>query len=340
MSDHTLISPPASDLLLRDAVTGYRRSQVIYAAVKLGIVDALADGPRSAAALARHCGADAAVLPRFLRVLVAEGLLGESDGEGFSLTPHAAPLRSDAPGSLAAWVVTVCEEQFFAWGHVLHTVRTGGSAFEQAFGTGFWQYLRDHDTAASAYDAGMADSIGQARDLVVAGHDFGPARRVADIGGGRGALTAALLDAHPTLHVTLVDLPDVVTRAAGPLGARGWGDRLTLAPADFLDEVPGGHDVHILCRVLADWDDHRARRILTTCRRAMEPGAVLLIAEGLARPADPAGARGLLDLHLLLLIGGRERSADDYRTLLSEAGFTVRGVQDTGRISLIEAVAC
>ncbi|MGW2022471.1 methyltransferase [Streptomyces decoyicus] len=340
MTDRVTHHPPSLDRHLRDAVTGYRRSQVIYAAVKLGIPDALLAGPLAPHTLARVCGADPEVLPRFLTVLAAEGILAETGGR-FELTPLGAELcSSSSGGGLADWVVTVCEEQFFAWGHALHTLRTGRPAFEKAFGMSFWEHLQQNRPAAEAYEAGMAGSIREACELVLRAYDFTGVRNIVDIGAGRGVLAKELLTALDRVTVTLVDLPDVVERAGKALREAGFGDRCTIAPGSFLEELPQGGDLYALCRVLADWDDDGARRILTNCRRAMSPGARLLIVEGLTQ-AEGGGARGMLDLHLLLLIGGRERTEAELAGLLAECGFEPGPATHAphGRMSFIEAVA-
>ncbi|TYR62725.1 methyltransferase [Streptomyces parvus] len=342
MTERATSTTPSLERRLRETVTGYRRSQVIYTAVKLGIPDALLPGPLTPDALARVCGANPQVLPRFLAVLAAEELLAEADSR-YALTPLGAELcSSNSGGGLADWVVTVCEEQFFAWGHALHTVRTGHPAFDEAYGMSFWEYLGQNRTAADAYEAGMAGSIRDACELVVQAYDFTGVQHIVDVGAGRGMLTMQLLAAQEQVTVTLVDLPDVVERAGKALREAGHGDRWKVAPGSFLEELPSGGDLYVLCRVLADWGNDEARRILTNCRRAMSPGARLLIAEGLSRAErGAAGARGMLDLHLLLLIGGQERTEGELASLLTECGFEPGLVTHAphGRVSLVEAVA-
>ncbi|MEV4919553.1 methyltransferase [Streptomyces tirandamycinicus] len=333
--------PAPTDLRLRELVTGYRTSQVVYATVKLGLFDLLGARPRTAAELAEAGGADPDTLARFVRALTAERILQSTADGVLSLAPLGERLRSDAPGGLAAWVVTSCEEQFFAWGHAVHTLRTGQSAFEKAHGVGFWEHLRSDAKAAESYDAGMAVSAGEACDLIVSAGGIDRARHVVDVGGGRGTLARRLLDTFPHARVTVLDLPEVVERTRASFAPDPVPERLGLVPGSFLDGVPAGGDVYVLSRVLADWDDAHAARILASCRRAMTPGGRLLIAEGLTRDDAPAGARGLLDLHLLLLFGGRERTVTGLSTLLSGAGFALVSVTgaENGGISLLTAVA-
>ncbi|MET9819420.1 methyltransferase [Streptomyces sp. NPDC006355] len=340
MTKRASLETAALDGRLRETVAGYRRSQVIYAAVKLGIPDALSADPLTSEVLARACGADPEVLPRFLSVLTAEDLLAEEAGR-YRLTPLGARLCSNSSGGLSDWVITSCEEQFQAWGHVLHTLRTGTPAFDAAFGMSFWDYLGKHREAAEAYQAGMAGSIRDACELALETCDFTGVRHLVDVGAGRGVLSRAVLTAIDGLRVTLADLPEVVAHAGELLRQAGFGDRVTLAPGSFLADVPAGGDLYVLCRVLADWGEDDARRILENCRRAMEPGSRLLIVEGLTPMEGGSGARGLLDLHLLLLIGGRERTEAELRDMLTDSGFHRIRVAHAahGRLSAVEAEA-
>ncbi|GAA2906126.1 methyltransferase [Streptosporangium fragile] len=325
---------------LRDAVTGYRRSQVIYVAAKLGLADMLTETPLTAKEMAARCGADPDVLLRVARVLAAEGVLRDAGEDRFGLGPLGEHLRTDAPGGVAAWTVSVCEEQYAAWGHALHTVRTGEPAFEAAFGMGMWSYLAGNEGAATTFAAAMADSVRESCALVADRYDLAGVERFVDVGGGSGALTTTLLRRHPGVRATLVELPETAGHARRAIDEAGLADRCEVVPGDFMERVPAGGDLYILCRVLADWPDAAAARILATCRAAMRPGARLLVVGGLARAGDGT-ARGLLDLHLLMMLGGRERDEDEHAALLSAAGFEPRPAvhAEDGRTSMIEAVA-
>ncbi|WP_158566691.1 methyltransferase [Actinomadura craniellae] len=335
-----LAQPQDPEQRLRAMVSGYRLSQVVYAATKLGVADALGAGPRPVGAVARECGADPGVLARVLRVLAAAGLVSrEADSETYALTGTGALLRSDVPGSLASWVVTVSEEQYVAWSQILHTVRTGRPAFDVVYGESFWDNLAANPAAAREYAAGMSASVRETCEFLLSRRDFREVSTIADVGGGAGAVVTELLRAHPHLTAILQDLPDAAAAARTGLAAAGMADRCSIVTGSFLESVPPGADVYLLCRVLADWNDADAQAILANCRRAMNPRARLIVAGGLASDADPAG-RNMLDLHLLVLTGGRERTAGETAALLEAAGFAVSEVAHAGhgRVSLVEAV--
>ncbi|MGW6424838.1 methyltransferase [Nocardia sp. NPDC055053] len=332
-------SPARSDPAqqIRELVTGYRRAKVTVLAVDLGIADALTDGPLEADELAVRCRTHAPATQRLLEALLEVGLVTRTSA-GYALTPAGELLRRDAPGSLARWATTSAGMQYTAWQGSAHAIRTGRPAFDAVFETSFWQHLASHPDAAADFDAAMADSVTESCELVTGDLAVRGATVVADIGGGNGTLAATLLDAHPHLSVLVVDLPGVVERAANALTR--FGDRACVEGADFLTGVPAGGDTYVLCRVLSDWDDAQAQVLLANCRTAMNEGGTLLIVGGLRRPGQPA-ARGLLDLHLLMIIGGRERTEEETADLLASAGFRLDRVEHSPseRTSLIAATA-
>lgn len=322
---------------VRELVTGYRRAKVTVLAVDLGIADALTDGPLEADELATRCRTHPSATSRLLEALLEVGLLART-GAGYSLTPAGELLRSDAPGSLARWATTSAGTQYAAWQGCAHAIRTGRPAFDAMFETSFWHHLASHPDAAADFDAAMADSVTESCELITRDPALRGATMVADVGGGNGKLAATLLDAHPHLSVLVVDLPGVVERAASALAR--FGERASVEGTDFLTRVPAGGDTYVLCRVLSDWDDAHAGVLLANCRAAMREGSALLIVGGLRRPGQPA-ARGLLDLHLLMIIGGRERTEEETADLLASAGFRLDRVEHSlsERTSLIAATA-
>ncbi|MFD7368771.1 methyltransferase [Nocardiopsis alba] len=323
---------------LRSKVTAYRISQAIHLMVSLGIADELEHGPGSLEQIADSCGADHVSLNRVLRALVTAGLVTADRGL-FALTPAADPLRSQAPDSIANWVSTVSREQFTAWGGLEHAVRTGEVAFERVHGISFWDHLDRDREAARLYDLGMAESAREACAHLLRSRDLDMLKVVCDLGGGHGATLAALLNEAPHLRGVLLDVPKVIDGAAGYLARAGVADRCDLVSGSFLDDVPSGADAYLLCRVLGDWDDRSAQRVLENCRSAMAPGARLWILGGLS--GTESSAPGLLDLHLMVLTGGGERTEEQTTELVERAGLRVAEVvhDDHGRVSLVEAVA-
>lgn len=329
------VSDPAQHV--RELVTGYRRAKVTVLAADLGIADALADGPLQADELAVRCRTHPSATGRLLESLLEVGLVTRTGGY-YSLTPAGELLRRDAPGSLARWATTSAGTQYAAWQESAHAIRTGRPAFDAVFKTSFWQHLASNPDAAADFDAAMADSVTESCELITRDPALHGATMVADVGGGNGKLASTLLAAHPDLSVLVVDLPGVVERAANAL--THFGKRASVEGADFLTRVPSGGDIYVLCRVLSDWDDAHAAILLAKCRAAMREGSALLIVGGLRRPGQPA-ARGLLDLHLLMIIGGRERTEAETADLLTSAGFRLDRVEHSlsERTSLIAATA-
>jgi hypothetical protein len=302
----------------------------------------LAEGSRTGAEVAAAVGADPDLLTRALRGLVLEEVLAEEEGGRFALTELGQCLRADAPRSMRGPVLARGEVYYQAAAGTLAAVRHGGTAFEHVHGDRFFDHLRRHPEQEAAFQASMTARSEQEAGDVVAAYDFGGIGRLVDVGGGHGILLGAILRSAPDLHAVLVDQPAVVEEARRRLIAEGVADRCQLVPGDFFAEVPAGADAYLLSRVLHDWTDDDARRVLATCRSAMGPGSRLLVVEAILpeRAADqPAVIR--MDLYMLVLLGARERTEAQFRRLLADAGFEVRRVVPTRSVaglSVIEAV--
>ena len=292
---------------------GFLTTQLLYVAAKLGVADVLAGGPRTGAEVAAAVGADPDLLTRVLRGLALEEVLAEVGGGRFALTELGERLRSDVPGSIKGPMVVRGELYYRAAAGMLAAVRHGGTAFEQVYGDRFFEYLGRHPEQEAVFQGSMTGRSEQEAGDVVAAYDFGGLGRLVDDGGGYGILLGTILRA----------------------------DRCQLVAGDFFASVPAGADAYLLSRVLHDWADDDARRLLATCRSAMPPGSRLLVVEALLpeRARDqPAVIR--MDLHMLVLLGARERTEAQYRRLLAETGFQVERVVPTGSpagLSVIEA---
>lgn len=313
--------------------TGTWVSQAIGVAARLGVADALARGPRTAADVAPVLDADPSALHRLLRALADIGLLwNEGDGR-FALTPLGDLLRTDASGSLRGWAEMLGSAfHRAAWSALETSVRTGEPAFPHAHGRGLYDHLRDRPSDGAVFDAAMVSVSGRFLAPVVAACDFAPGSTVVDVGGGRGTVVAAVLDAHPGVRGVLFDAPQVV--AAAPAGL---ADRCRLVSGDFFRSVPEGGDTYLLCNVLLDWDDDRAARVLGNCRRAMNPGGRVLIGEAVL--SDEPSPAPWIDLEMLVMTdGGRQRTRPEYERLLDRAGLRLTGVPAEGSaFSVLEA---
>jgi hypothetical protein len=321
---------------------GYLATQLLYVAAKLGIADALASEPLAADALARYVGAELYALRRVLRGLAAEGVLDEHPDGRFGLTALGNCLRADVPSSLRGAIVARGDLYYGAAAGLLEAVQHGGVPFEHVHSIGFFEYLAQHPERGAEFQASMVDRSRQEAAEVVASYDFGSFGWLVDVGGGHGVLLTGILRAAPRLQAVLLDRPPVVERARERLEATGLAGRCEFVAGDFFEAVPPGGEAYMLSRVIHDWDDEAAVHILTNCRRAMEQGGTLLLIEAvLPERAREKPAAIRMDLHMLALLHGRERTVAEYERLLGVARFRLRRVVTTGSsagISVIEAV--
>ena len=339
--------PPASALLW--LATAYQASRALHVAVRLGLADLLTGGPRAAEDLAAATGTHAPSLHRLLRALAAFGVLREAapeEGGRFALTPIGERLAADAPGSARAMVLMWGHEDYRrTWDALEHCVRTGETAALHLFGATDWmgRYERDPELLA-AYNAGMSSMATTAAEAVVAAYDFGGARHVVDVGGGQGRLLATILRAHPGLRGTLLDRPEVVAGAGALLAAAAVAERCERVGGDMFAAVPEGGDLHILSRVIHDWEDAESVTLLARCRRAMAEGGRLILVERVlpesTLPSAAVQGHVLSDLNMLVRTGGRERTEAEYRALLAAAGLRlVRVVPTRSPWSVVECMA-
>jgi hypothetical protein len=324
-------------------VDGFLTTQLLYVAAKLDVAGALAPGPLTADAVAEAVGADPRALGRVLRGLAIEGVLEERDGGRFALTAMGESLRDGVPGSLRGPVIARGELYYQAAAGLLRAVVDGGTAFERVHGERFFEHLARHPEREAAFQASMTARSEREAGDVVAAYDFGRIELLVDVGGGHGILLGAILRATPGLRGILMDRADVAAAARGRLEADGVSGRAECVAGDFFASVPAGADAYLLSRVIHDWDDEDARRILATCRAAMAPGSRLLLVEALlperARER-PEAVR--MDLHMLVLLGARERTEAQYGQLLDATGFELRRAFPTrspAGLGVIEAVA-
>ena len=315
-------------------VRGYRISQAIYVATRLGIPDLLADGPRELDELAQATGSHPPSLRRVLLILAGVGVLDKVGPRRFALTSMGVGLRTGVPRSLRPSVLFLLSESHWQpWGHLLHTVRTGETAFDHVHGTGLFDYLAGHPEVATLFNAGMAGNSPDHARLVAATYDFSRMRTVVDVGAGRGRLLSTILERYPHLRGILFDRPHVIEDARQIVTEAGVADRCELVGGSFFETVPEGGDVYILRNIIHDWEDDQAVAILTNCRRAMADGARLLLVERYIAD-DPREALPVLhaDLEMLVNVGGRERTTDEYATLLARSGFRLAQTTSLGRV--------
>jgi len=330
--------PPSMQMFLLSQGTSISRA--VAMAADLRIADLLANGPLGSDELAAATSTHADSLYRMLRMLTAVGVFAELDGHRFTQTPLSELLRGETPGSLRSWMRMVALP---AWSpmfaEAMHSIATGEPCFARAKGVEFFDYLAAHPAEAVIFQEAMADFGGAVDEAVVETYDFAGIQTVVDVGGGHGSLMAAILRAHPRLDGVLHDLPHVVDGAARTLRDAGVADRCQLDGGDFFEEVPAGGDAYFLKWIVHDWDRDRAAAILQSCRRAMPSGGRLVLIEAVLPGPDEPHPGKLLDFLMLLGLGGRERTAEQYADLLRETGFELTRVLPTrSPMSIVEAV--
>jgi hypothetical protein len=328
-------APPA----LFQMAAGYWLSQAIYVAAKLGIADLLTEDPKSSAELAAATGADAASLFRVLRALAGVGVFSHSGSDYFALAPLGEGLRTGVSGSLRATLITIGEIHYQACGDLLHSVRTGSPAFNHVFGMGLFDYLRQNQGDAGAFHEGMSNLAAMLSYAVLCAYDFSGVRHIMDIGGGRGTFLRNVLKINPHLRGTVLEMPSAVDQAKQLLRSDVYCERLSFVPGDFFLSVPEGADAHLLCGVIHDWDDDQAITILRNCRKALAGSGRLLLVEMVVPESDANCFSKLVDLNMLVMTGGRERTHAEFGRLLNAAGYRLTKVVPTlAPQSIIEGV--
>jgi hypothetical protein len=333
-------SGPASAWQALAPVIDLITPMAVRAAATLRLADLMTDGPVAVSELGRLSGSDPDALGRLLAHLACHGVFAEPDPGTFGLNDLAALLRSDHPSGMQ---VSLDLNGFggrmdLAFTGLLHTLRTGQPAWETVFGAPFWPYLAADPAMSASFDAAMAAGPEYVADAA-ASYDWSGTRHVVDVGGGTGPLLAAVLDAHPQVRGTLVDLPDTVERgreylagrglAGRGLDGRGLDGRCAFAGQSFFDALPAGGDAYVLSHVLHDWDDDQAGAILRRCAEAAGDRGRVVIIEGPGREDGDRAAFAEMNLRMLVLAGGRERGTADYTALAAAAGLAVAGTRTT-----------
>jgi hypothetical protein len=318
---------------LQRLASGYCVPRCLHAVADLGVADALDETPRTAADLAASVGANADALDRVLRLLSAHGVF-ERQADGFRHSPASRLLRADHPQSMRDFVrMFGLPINWTAYGALEHSIRTGLPATEKILPGGFWTYFAERPEESRIFNAAMvAKAHGQVAG-VLAAYDFSGFDLIGDIGGGRGHLLQAVLDSAPNTKGALFDLPHVIEDTAGLAS-----DRLALHAGDFFKDTLPACDAYLLMEVIHDWGDKESDAILQAIRRAAPDHAKLLLIEAIV-PDDPGPHWSkLLDIHMLTLVGGRQRTRGEYEALLNKAGFSVEREIDTGAgVSILEA---
>jgi hypothetical protein len=298
--------------------------------VDAGVVAAFGRAERSAADVARQTHTHAPTVARIVRALLSRGVFEPTGDDRYRLTALGRRFLADEPQNVFG-LAPFKPWELHAWAESRHTLHTGEAAFPAHYGAGYFDWLAEHPPLAAAFNENMRLRTTNLLDAAMPYFDWPSSGTAVDIGGGNGLLLERVLELRPQLRGVVFDLHHVVAEV--PPRPDG---RLETAGGDFFtDELPAGHELYLLSSVLHDWDDADARRILENCRRAMAPAARLVLFEAVTGASGDS--LGPLDLHMLVLFGAQERSAEQWHSLLDSAGFTIERLIPTPGLAWIEA---
>ena len=301
---------------------GYHITQALYVVAKLGVADLLTKEPKNSDYLSQELKVNNEALNRVLRYLVSVGVLAINKQNKFSLTAIGEPLRSDVTNSLRNFVIFHGEEPYYAFGSLLKNVQTGKPAFNQVFGKGHFEYLAENPEANTIFHKAMANTQQLSGDHFE-DFDFSKAKKIIDVGGGNGTLLVNLLSKYSNLHGILFDLPGVVINKVDRLSNTDIKDRCEIIPGSMFNFIPEGGEVYILSRILHDWSDDQALTILQNCRKVVPKDGSLLIQDAIIPEGMLPPRRAHLDLMMLVMTGGKERTEKEWKQLLEKGGFSL-----------------
>jgi ubiquinone/menaquinone biosynthesis C-methylase UbiE len=331
------IPPP---LQMLQIISGFWVARCVYVAAKLGIPDLIKDAPKTAEELSAETATHGPSLFRVLRALAAVGVITQDSDNRFGSTPLSQTLCSNVPGSIRAFAMTeLGEEHYPAWGELLYSVRTGGVAFDKAFGEPVWEFFAKNPENARIFNDAMSGMTAQANEAIHAAYDFAGINTIVDVGGGHGGLITSILKKNPSMRGILFDAPQVIEGAKSALAESGVGDRCQFVSGDFFKSVPEGGDAIVMKWIIHDWNDEQSVSIMKNCRRALPEGGKLILIEAVVPATSEPHFSKFIDLNMLVMTGGRERTEEEFHALYEASGFKLaRIVPSESPFSVIEGV--
>jgi hypothetical protein len=338
MSTEQPALPPHAQVI--QMATAHWVSKLVFVTAKLGLADLLASGPKTADEIAAATGTFAPALYRLMRTLSALGVVAEDDSKRFTSTPLGESLKTGAPGSARATVLTLGGPiMVSAFDEIMHSLETGEPGFDKANGMRVFDYLAQHPDEASLFSETMVGIHGDEPAAVAAAYDFSGLGTIVDVGGATGNLISTVLKQHPGPRGILFDLPHVVADAPAFLSPTGVADRVSIESGSFFESVPAGADAYLLSHIIHDWSEEQCLTILGNVRKAMKPDSKVLLIEMVLPKGNEFHLGKLLDMVMLVVPGGQERTDTEYATLLEKAGLKlVRVVPTASPVSVVEAV--
>ena len=336
--EHTETTDPRQ--ILGQILSGKQVAYSLSAVAQLGVADHMSAAPMPVEEIADAVGANAPSLYRVMRLLTSMGVFKEEPGKRFSLTPAGELLKSETPSSMRYTAMMFGDHWTTrAYEHFADCVRTGQDGVTKAYGKNIFDVLAEHPKELATFQSAMTSSSTLAGDAVVNAYDFSGIQRIADVGGGHGALLASILRHYPDMQGILFDRAEIVGAVTAEQFS-GCDDRISLESGSFFERVPEGCDAFIMKHIIHDWSDEHCRTILSLMReKLVSNGRVLLCEMVVTDEPEPSPAK-ILDIEMLLVtVGGKERTKDEFAELFASCGFRLNRIVPTERpICVIEAL--
>ena len=328
------------DRKLKEMLQHFWLPSALFVAVELDIAELLEIGSKSISELALLINSNEESLYKLLKALASLGIFLESYPCIFENTPMSCQLSTSAEGSIKPWIKLLGQEWYqSAWGDLLYSIRTGKQAFSHINGKKLFDFLEESDNLSKVFNEDMEFDTRSLENLFIK-YDFTKFDKVIDVGGGYGTLMISLLKQNPHLSGIILETPRVSVQAKKRIHSAGLGDRCEVITGDMFKYIPEGGDLYILKNILHDWEDEDARQVLKNCRCAILNQGTILIIEGVLDSQDIYSSIHYVNLAMLVLTGGKERTLKEYENLLNSTSFRLREVFNTPYpLDIIEAVS-
>ncbi len=333
-------APLPPNMAMMQLLFGKQLTFSLSGVARLGVADQMDRTARPVEEIAAKCEAHAPSLYRVMRMLAGFDVFKEGPSRHFALTPVGELLKTGAPGSLR-YMAMMFGEEFAARGyeHITECLRTGGDGVSQAYGKQIWEVLAERPDQCETFQRAMTNSTSVSADAIVEAYDFSGIKRLADVGGGHGLLLVAILRANPGMQGVLFDRSEVVESVPKDQFA-GCDRRIAIEEGSFFERVPGGCDAYIMKHIVHDWSDEHCRTILKLMREKLPKDGRVLICEMVVTDEPGPTPAKMLDIEMLVMtVGGKERTKEEFAELFASSGLRLNRIVPTGRpLSVIEAV--
>jgi O-methyltransferase domain len=325
---------------VQDLMTGRWVADMIGVAAELELADVINSGAKTAEEIAKAKGLHPISLYRLLRGLASYGIFAEQEDGTFAQTPRSDALRKDV--SYSAWgmaQLTTRPWSVRAWMELKHSIRTGTPAFEHVKGMQLFEYFNKHPYELELFAEAMRSFSAATGTAVAETYDFSGIHTLADIGGSQGLILSLVLQKYPNMRGILFDLPAVVKGAPSFIKSYGVESRIDVMGGDFFQSIPNGADAYLLKHILHDWSDEYCLRILKNIYAVTKPGTKLLVVDAVIGARNEHEFAKILDIQMLALLNGKERTQAEWKELLNAAGFQLTRVVPTPSFAqVVEAV--